>query len=245
MKKLCPLTTSLFKGGSVLTLMLLISSLSFAQSKVSSARYNSQTQTPISFGVRGGVLSSGITGDASNNLTNLLSFTNGSVTPKNSIGYYGGVYATIPVSDMISLEPGISYAQKGYELDGSLNIKGLGFLGANAKAKLQTQYIDLPVVLKVNTGALYVFAGPQFSYLSKANLNSTAGVLGINLLNNNMDVTNQFNRWDVAITGGLGYTLTKGISLTASYDYGLSKIDANQSTKAYNTALKFGIGVSF
>lgn len=217
---------------------LIVSTISFAQS-------NSSTPSQVSFGVRAGGLSSGITGDASNNLSNLLSFTNGMVIPKNVIGYYAGAFATIPVSDMISLEPGVSYAQKGYELGGELNIKGLGFLGANAKAKLQTQYIDIPVVLKLNTGALYVFAGPQFSYLSKAQLNTTAGLLGINLLNTNMDVTNQFNRWDVAITGGLGYTITKGVSLTASYDYGLSKIDANQSTKAYNTAIKVGIGVSF
>lgn len=223
----------------LLILTIIISTLSFAQSKYSTA------PSPVSFGARAGFLSSGITGDASSNLSNILSFTNGAVTPKNSTGYYAGVFATIPVSDMLALEPGVSYAQKGYELDGELNIKGLGFLGANAKAKLQTQYIDIPVVLKVNTGALYVFAGPQFSYLSKATLNSTAGVLGINLLNNNMDVTSQFNRWDVAITGGLGYTLTKGISLTAAYDYGLSKIDANQSAKAYNTAIKLGIGISF
>jgi opacity protein-like surface antigen len=223
----------------LLILTITISTLSFAQSKFSS------DPSPITFGARAGVLSSGITGDASNNLTNLLSFTNGIVTPKNSIGYYAGVFATIPVSDMIALEPGLSYAQKGYELDGELNIKGLGFLGANAKAKLQTQYIDIPVMLKINTGSIYVFAGPQFSYLSKAQLNSTAGVLGINLLNTNMDVTSQFNRWDVALSGGLGFTLTKGVSLTASYDYGLSKIDASQSTKAYNTAIKLGIGVSF
>jgi len=53
--------------------------------------------------------------------------------------------------------------------------------------------------------------------------------LGINLLNNKIDATNQFNRWDAALTGGIGYQFSNGINLTASYDYGLSKLDANKN----------------
>jgi len=99
-------------------------------------------------------------------------------------------------------------------------------------------------VLRANLGGgLQLFAGPQFSYLMKANLNTTAGLLGIDLLDNNMDVTNNFNRWDVGVTGGLGYKLSNGININASYDYGLSKIDKNQNTKAYNNAFKIGIGI--
>ena len=98
-------------------------------------------------------------------------------------------------------------------------------------------------MLKLNAGGLQVFAGPQFSYLMKANLNTTAGLLGIDLLNRNMDVTENFNRWDAAVTGGVGYTFGKGINIRASYEHGLSKIDKNQNTKAYNNAIKVGIGI--
>ncbi len=213
----------------LITLTLFVSTISFAQI------------TPT-FGVKAGFLSSGIRGEASSNLDNLLSFSNGAITTNNRTGFFAGGYAGIPLTDMISIEPGLYYSQKGYDLVGSINIKGVGFLGANAKARLQSSYIDVPVLLKVNVSGLQLFAGPQFSYLMKANLNTTAGLLGFNFINSNMDATAQFNRWDAAITGGVGYKLSKGINISASYDYGLSKLDANKNAKAYNHAFKIGVG---
>ncbi|MEJ7822416.1 MAG: porin family protein [Chitinophagaceae bacterium] len=218
------------KNKFLLSISLFISSISFAQ------------VTP-SFGVRAGILSSGIKGDAANSFNNLLDFSNDIVTTKNVTGFFAGGYATIPVSGGISLEPGVFYSLKGYELKGDLNVKGIGFLGANAKAKLQSEYIDFPVVIKVTTGKLKLFAGPQFSYLMSANLNTTAGILGFDLLNKKMDVSNQFNKLDVAVTGGIGYKLSDNINITASYDHGLSKIDANKNAKAYNRAFKIGVGI--
>lgn len=218
---------------------IIISATSFSQTKTSLAQLKS------SFGVRGGLSYSGLRGDAVNNLDNLLNFTGGAVTTKNVSGFFAGGYAVIPVAANVSLEPGVYYSEKGYELDGELNIKGVGFLGANAKATLQSQYLDIPVLLKVNAGSgLQIFAGPQFSYLMKANLHSTAGLLGINLLSNDMDATSQFNQWDAAVTGGVGLQLGSGINIMASYEYGLSKLDANKNANAYNNSFKVGIGIN-
>ncbi|MEO6456309.1 MAG: porin family protein [Ginsengibacter sp.] len=215
----------------LLIISIVISSLSFAQSN-------------ISFGARVGISSAGMRGDAVNNLNNLLTSTDGMVSTKNLTGYFAGIYAAIPVSNEVSIEPALYYSQKGYELKGALNIKGMDFLGANAKAQLQSQYMDLPVLLKVNMGGLQVFAGPQFSYLMHADLRTSAGILGINLLNSKMDATNQFNRWDAAVTGGIGYQFSNGINLMASYDYGLSKMDANRNVSSYNNVIKVGLGIS-
>ncbi len=220
----------------LLALPIFITTFSFAQSKIS--------QSNISFGVKAGLSYAGMRGDAVTNFNNLLDFSNGAVTTKNITGFFAGGYLKIPMSDMISLEPGAYYSQKGYEMNGSLNVKGMGFLGANAKATMNLDYIDIPVLLKANLGGgLQIFAGPQFSYLSKANLHSTAGLLGINLLKNDMDATAQFNRWDAGVTGGIGYKLSNGINISASYDYGLSKLDANKSANAYNQAFKIGVGI--
>ncbi|MEO9003833.1 MAG: porin family protein [Ginsengibacter sp.] len=199
-------------------------------------------QTP-SFGVKAGVVSSGVRGDAVDNFDNLLNFTNGRVTTNDYTGFFAGGFGTLPLSKNISIEPGVYYSQKGYEINGALNVKGIDFLNAGAKAVLQSQYIDIPVLLKANFGGFQVFAGPQISYLVKSDLKTTAGVLGINLLNKTTDATAQFNRWDAGITGGIGYRFTNGISLTASYDYGLSKADANRNVNAYNRAIKLGIGI--
>jgi hypothetical protein len=199
--------------------------------------------TPV-FGVKAGVLSSGMRGDAVDNLNSILDFTKGKVTAKDITGFFAGGFASLPLNENISFEPGIYYSLKGYELDGSIGLKGADFLGINAKAILQSQYVDVPVLLKGNFGGFQVFAGPQISYLAQSNLKTTAGVLGINLLSKSMDVTSQFNRWDVGVTGGIGYQFSNGLSLSASYDYGLSKVDANQNVNAFNRAIKVGIGIS-
>ena len=222
-----------------LILSLFISAVTFSQKKITAPPSN------ISFGVRAGLVNAGMRGDAANNLDNLLNFTGGGITTNNVTGFFAGGYATIPVGNMVSIEPGLYYAEKGYGLTGSLNIKGVGFLGASGKATLQSQYLDIPVLLKANVGGgLQFFAGPQFSYLMKANLHSTAGLLGINILSNDLNATAQFNHWDAAVTGGIGYSIKNGINIMASYDYGLNKLDANKNASAYNQAFKVGIGIS-
>lgn len=216
----------------LLFISIAISSITFAQ------------VTP-SFGVRAGLSSATLQGDAVNNLQSLLDFSNGMVTTGSRTGFFAGTYAIIPVDNMISIEPGIYYSQKGYELKGDLNIKGLDFLGANAKAKLNSDYIDIPVMLKANIDGFQLFAGPQVSYLMKAQLQTTAGVLGINLLNTTLDATNQFNRWDMAVSAGVGYQFSGGVNIMAAYDHGLSKVDAGKNLNSYNRAFKIGIGLSF
>jgi hypothetical protein len=202
-------------------------------------------QEKPSFGVRGGFTSTGMKGEAVNNLQNLLDFTDGMVTTSNRSGFFAGGYASIPVSEIISIEPALYYTQKGYEMRGDLNLKGVEFLGANARARLNSQYIDMPVLLKANINGLQVFAGPQVSYLAQADLRTSAGVLGFNLLDRTMDATAQFNRWDVALTGGIGYQFKNGVNLMAAYDHGLSRVDANKNVESYNRGFKVGVGVSF
>jgi hypothetical protein len=210
---------------------------------VTAFSYAQTAQT--TFGIRAGLSSATISGQTMSSLNNILDYTNGMITPARHLGIYGGVYASVPLSEQLSFEPGIYYSQKGYELKGSLGIKGIEFLGANAKALLNTNYIDVPILLKGNFNGFQIFGGPQVSYLANAGLKTTAGVLGINLLNNNMDVTSNFSRWDAAITGGIGYQFSKGMNITASYDYGLGKVDANQQFNSYNRAFKVGLGFSF
>ncbi|MEP6617375.1 MAG: porin family protein [Ginsengibacter sp.] len=215
---------------------------SFTMAQVRSS-VNAKSQP--GFGIRAGISSSGMRGDAVTSLNNLLNYSNGMVTTSDHLGFYAGVYASIPAGTNLSIEPGLFYSEKGYDLTGTLNVKGTEFLNANAKAQLQSSYVDIPIVIKATIGGLQLFAGPQISYLTKANLHTTAGLLGINLLSTNMDATAQFNRWDAGLTGGIGYLFTNGINLVASYDYGLTKIDANKNLKAYSHALKLGVGIAF
>lgn len=202
-------------------------------------------QTSPTFGIRAGLSSAGIRGDAVNSLQNVLDFSNGMITTSDRNGLFIGGFAAIPVSNVVTVEPGLYYSQKGYTLKGALNIKGFEFLGANARAQLNADYIDVPVVLKMNMDGLQIFAGPQISYLAKADLKTTAGLLGINLLNSTIDASSQFNKWDMGVTAGVGYQFSSGFNIMASYDHGLSKIDANKNLNSYNRSFKVGAGFRF
>ncbi|HEX8334688.1 MAG TPA: porin family protein [Segetibacter sp.] len=216
----------------LLAALILTSTFSFAQVKPD-------------FGIRGGLSSAGMRGEAVNNLQNLLDFADGMITTNDRLGFFAGAYSAISVSKVISIEPALYYTQKGYTMTGDLNIKGAEFIGANAKASLNASYIDLPVLIKANVKGLQLFAGPQVSYLMQADLKTTAGVLGFNLFNRKMNATEQFNRWDAGVTGGIGYQFANGINIMASYDHGLSKVDADKNLESYNRSFKVGLGMSF
>ena len=221
------------KKGILLFTTLIVSIFALAQEKPA-------------FGIRAGLSSAGMRGDAVNNLQNLLDFTDGMVTTNNRAGFFAGAYTSIPVSENISVEPALYYSQKGYELNGALKGKGVvDFLGVNASAALNMHYIDLPVLLKANFGGVQVFGGPQVSYLAQADLRTSAGLLGINLLNTTIDATDQFNRWDVGLTGGVGYQFNNGVNVMAAYEHGLSKVDAGQRFNSYNRSFKVGVGLTF
>ena len=206
---------------------------------------SSISQPAASAGIRAGVVSATLKGDAVTSLNSLLDYTNGSIATNSRTGFFAGAYTSIPLNDKFSIEPGAYYAQKGYTLNGELSLKGADFLGANAKAQLTSHYIDVPLVLKANLNGFQIFAGPQVSYLAKANLQTTAGVLGFNVFNRTMDASEQMNRWDLGVTGGLGYAFSNGLNITAGYDHGLTKTDANKNLDTYNRAFKIGLGFSF
>ena len=226
----------------LLAVSFIISTVTIAQLK--KATLKTAAKQP-SFGVRAGLISSNLTGDAVNSLQGILNYSNGMVSSASRTGFFAGTYATIPIDNLLSVEPGIYYSQRGYELNGQLNLKGAEFAGVNAKAKLNADYLDVPLLLKATIDGLQLFAGPQISYLMKADLQTTAGLLGFNLLNTNMDATSQFNRLDVGVTAGIGYRVANGFNIMAAYDHGLSKMDANRNLDSYNRSFKFGVGLNF
>jgi hypothetical protein len=200
-------------------------------------------QSTVSVGVRAGVTNSSVKGDAAENMQNLINYTGGAVSTQNKNGFYAGGFVSIPLSEQFSIEPGITYAQKGYTLRGQFGIEGTELV--NAKSELTLGYVELPVLAKANFSGLQIFAGPQVSYLTNADLNTKAGALGFNFINDKRDVKAQFNDVDVSVTGGVGYQFTNGLRLEASYDHGLSRINSGQNMDAYNRTFKVGLGFQF
>lgn len=203
------------------------------------------SQSKLFYGFRIGVSSADMSGDAVKSLDNVIDVAKDYVSSGGRTGFYTGTYVSLPLGNVITVEPGLYYSQKGYKLKAALNVKGVDILGVNARAQLQLNYLELPVLLKANMGGLQVFAGPQLSYLTNANLKLSAGALGFNILSTKIPVTSYFNHWDVGLSGGIGYQFSNGLNLAASYDYGLSKVDAGKDFDARNRMIKIGIGYNF
>ena len=206
----------------------------------------SNVNAQVTYGIQAGATIANWQGDALQSLNNVVDLSNGFISTKSKTGIMLGGYVNIPVSDRLSFEPGIQYAQKGYALQGDLKIDALKFLGVNASAKVESHYIDVPLVLNAEVvKGLHIYAGPQISYLAKSNLHVNTSVLGFSLINKKIDLTDNFNRVDMGIIGGVGYSFDNGLNIKAGYDYGLAKLDKNDNFKAYNRAVKISVGYSF
>ena len=168
------------------------------------------------------------------------------VSTESVNGIYAGGFVEIPAGDIISIQPSIFYSQKGYGLRGRLTGKGLDFLAATATARVQSHYIDIPVFIKAEIAkGLQIYAGPQASYLVNSRLKTDAGIAGFSILKTNSDITSVFNKVDMAVAGGLSYTFGNGLSVNAGYDHGLTRLDKNERTQAFNRSFKLGIGFRF
>ena len=200
----------------------------------------------VSFGIRSGVNFAKWQGDDLQIIEDLLDKTDGYVVTKGKTGFHIGGYVNIPISETFSFEPGLAYSKKGYSIKGDFQIPVLKYLGINAGARVQSHYIDIPLVLKANVvKGLNVYTGPQVSYLARSTLNAKLGVLGISLFNRGVGITGRFNKVDLGLTGGVGYVFENGLNIQAGYDYGLSKLDKNDNYEAYNRVVKVSLGYTF
>lgn len=196
--------------------------------------------------LKAGIINATWKGEAKETFTSVIDQTNGIVEPRKRTGFYIGAGADIPLGEMVSIEPGLVYTQRGYGLKGNLTINKLKIEAINARATSQMHYIDLPVLIKVKpAGGLTIFAGPQISYLVKNNLQADVAVLGFSLINTDLDITNQFNKFDVGITGGIGYEFEGGFGIAASYEKGFNRLDKNQNFKVFNEGIKAGFTYKF
>jgi len=210
----------------------------------------SQAQVEVRYGIRGGVNVSGWRGESMQSLSRLLRATNGSVSAAPRFGFHAGGYAAFKITDRFVIEPGLQYSLKGAELNGQL--AGLGntaifdLLNANALFRVQSHYIELPVLAKVYlTDGLHLFAGPQVGYLIDNRLRTRASVLGFAGYNRLLDINNGFQKWDFSGVAGIGYTFDNGFNLMAAYDHGFQRIDDNQRFATFNRTFKFSLGYEF
>jgi len=153
------------------------------------------------FGVKGGF-----------NMSNFLS-DDDEVSDENMLyGFNAGVYATLPVSDFVAIQPEILFTTRGSELE-------YNDAFGSQKAKFKLNYIEVPLLVRVNiTKNFNLQAGGYASYLVSSK------VTGEGTVDFDEDIdTDDLNKFDAGIVAGVGVDFSP-ISLGVRYNYGLTTI---------------------
>lgn len=164
------------------------------------------------FGVKGGV-----------NFSNL--YTDNADDENVLTGFNIGLYAKLPVTNSISIQPEVYYTGKGAEV-----VYNNAF--ANGTAKFKLNYIEVPVMLVANvTKNFNVQVGPYAAYLISGKTTNESNNGAFNFENNiNKD---DFNKIDAGVAAGLGIDL-ETVSFGVRYNYGLTKVGKERSYSGTN-----------
>lgn len=169
------------------------------------------------FGIRAGANLSNLAGD----LTDDSRFN-------NKLGYHAGLTANFPiVEDFFSIQPELLYVNKGFK-NNEENFERNG-ARITREGSVNFNYLELPVLARINAGPLYFEGGPQASYLLgiRDNTDQTPVVSTGNRIS-----PEGLNRFELGYAAGIGFGMPNGISAGVRYTAGLANIlnDNNNTT---------------
>ncbi|QHL87741.1 outer membrane beta-barrel protein [Nibribacter ruber] len=168
---------------------------------------------------------------------------------KNKFGFTGGLTANFDLSGdgFLSLQPELLYSQKGYQYsDEKFTVTTpQGTYDYKLKGDMNFNYLELPVMLRVNAGGLFFEAGPQVAYLLSVKDNSELKINDQSYEDIEKRDKDQFSEIEIGYAAGVGYQLNNGLSLGVRYNGGinsLAKEDNDELTNARHSAVVATIG---
>jgi Outer membrane protein beta-barrel domain len=163
---------------------------------------NINDTSKFKFGIKGGV-----------NFSNL--YTQNVETNNVLTGFNAGIFAKLPITESLAIQPELLYTTKGAKLTYNNYF-------VNGSAKFNLNYIELPVLLVVNlTNNFNIHGGAYVAYLvdGKATNDSQGTLFDIQ---NNLS-NEDYSKFDTGLTLGLGYDVDQ-IGFGVRYNYGLQKV---------------------
>ncbi len=184
---------------------------------------------PMAFGAKVGV-----------NFANLNGSDAGSTSSRT--GLVIGAYANIGVADIISIQPEVLYSMKGAS-------QSLSVGGSTYTATVKLNYLDIPVLLKVNvplSGGSSIrpslFAGPSLGILLSSKTKVEGG--GVSQESDTKSDTKSTD-FGIVVGAGLGFGFAgHEAGIDARYQQGLTSLDKSTSSKADVKNTLFGINLS-
>ncbi|QNH62767.1 porin family protein [Hymenobacter sediminicola] len=143
------------------------------------------------------------------------------------VGPLAGVALNLGITDMFSVQPEVLYSVKGAQDED------------DSSFKQNLNYIDIPVLLKVNADGLFFEVGPQLGILASAKAKFDS---------EEVDIKDAVNTVDFGYVAGLGYELDNGFNLGLRYNGGITnppKEIMGYQTKTRNSAFQFYVGYMF
>jgi opacity protein-like surface antigen len=208
---------------------------------IAGAALTASAQSPVKFGIKAGVTlpTWSISEDDEGALKSDLSF------------YIGGL-ADIPVSDMFSVQAGLTLSGKGAKIDGKMEDEDGNNISLAIKQSLM--YLEVPVNAVVNIpagdGKIFFGAGPYFGYAisgkSKVKGSLTVdGQTASDSQSEDLDFDSDYKRVDYGVNALAGYQLGNGLNIHAGYGLGLANIIRSDEGEIKNRVFSVGLGFSF
>lgn len=177
---------------------------------------DSQGARTIRLGLKGGV-----------NLSNL--YTDNADKQRTLLGFNAGLFAKLPISKLIAIQPELYFITKGAEVTYNNPF-------VQGAAKFRYNYLEMPILVVVNVNENFnIHAGPYAAFMLSGdvkNQNSTS------LFDFEKNInTDDYNRFDVGLTAGVGIDIG-AIGLGARYAYGVNKV-GKESTYLGTTTYTF------
>ena len=201
------------------------------------AAFSSAQAQAVRFGVRAGA-----------NLSNLAGDLQNQDTFNNKFGFVGGVLVNLGLGSdsFFSIQPEVLYSQKGWKnKPDNINatILGLGYT-VNREGNVNLNYLDVPVLAKINAGGFIIEAGPQYSYLLSANNKTTTtttlqpnGTPRTSEATNKTDVSN-LRRSELGYVAGIGFQAENGVGLSLRYNGSFNDFVKNDDGNYFNGDLR-------
>lgn len=158
-------------------------------------------------------------------------------------GLVVGAYADINFSELLALEAGLQYEQKGYKF----NYKEAG---KELKDKYTINYLTVPVNLRLNLAmgdnTLYFLAGPTFgiglSAKEKVEYDGETESASADFGNSEDD---DIKRINMGLLFGAGYELSSNLGFRVTYDLGMSNLVPKGDSDNKVTTGVIGVAVTF
>lgn len=165
----------------------------------------------VNFGLKGGLNVATIDNNQNDNINSRLA-------------YHAGLFANIPVTPQIAIQPEAVYSSQGAKYNvGDENLD------------LTLNYVNIPVMVQAMVGrGFYAQAGPQLGILT--------GVADkINDVEMGFVSKEDFKSTDVSLGVGLGYKGISGFGIDARYNLGLTNINNSGSANIKNNVFQVGL----